>query len=464
MHEHVSAYMNQLHMVNPGEKILVGLSGGADSVCLFYVLLALQKSLSFSMEAVHVNHMLRETAERDELFVKQICEEEGIPLHRKHVDVTRLAKQQGLSFEEAGRNARYDFFAETMQHTGATRIAVAHHMDDRAETILFHLCRGTGVDGLGGIRPVREQVIRPLLCVDRMQIEAYLSELGKTYMTDETNADNQYSRNRIRNEVLPILEQVCSGAGRHTAETGELMTQISEYLKVQVRAAMQMCTERAETDIQIVCSSWQEQHPYIQGELIRQCIAASAGSKKDISKVHVEAVQKLAGAQVGSRCDLPYAVEVLRSYDRLIFRKKETECIADPAETFCVTVDAEALEQGTEIELPDGKIISLRLLDFDKNAGIPTKTYTKWLDYDKIDEPLMIRTPDKDDFFYFDHKNKKYVKDYMVNEKIPLQQRSRSIVVASGNHMLYFVGKRISSYVKTDDTTKKVLEIMVTGG
>lgn len=461
----VSAYMDKFHMVDPGEKILVGLSGGADSVCLFLVLLSLRKEMGFDLEAVHVNHCMRDSAKRDEEFVRALCAEKGIPLHVFSEDVPRLARQQGLSPEEAGRNVRYDCFAQVMEKTEASKVAVAHHQSDQAETMLFHLIRGSGVDGLTGMKPVRGHVIRPILCLSRAQIEAYLSEQGQNYMTDETNADAQYSRNKLRHEVFPVLEEVCMGAAQHMAATGEAFSELSDYLQEQVHEAFTECTDLSEGDkgcVRLSCDLLLEKHVYLQGEVIRECIYQLAGSKKDISRVHIEAVKGLANLQVGRKVDLPYDIVAEKTYGALLFRDENSVC--EQAEDFCVCVSKEQLEDGVQVELLDGRVVKMRTFAYNLGDEIPTKTYTKWLDCDKIGEAIEIRTPRDGDFFYFNHKNKKYVKDYMVNEKIPMAERKKCILVVEGDHMLYFVGKRISNGVLVDETTRKILEITVTGG
>ncbi len=463
--ERVSAYIKKFHMIDPGEKLLVGLSGGADSVCLFLMLLSLREEMGFSVEAVHVNHCMRDSAKRDEDFVRALCAEKEIPLHVYEVDVQDVSKQQGLSPEEAGRNVRYECFLQTMEKTGACKVAVAHHKNDQAETMLFHLIRGSGMEGMAGIKPVRGQVIRPLLCLEKAQIESYLSEQGQAYMTDETNASTQYSRNRMRHEVLPVLEDMCKGATQHMATAAETLREISDYLQGQIHTAVQECADFSEKGngcIRLSCDALFGLHDYMQGEVIRECICKLAGSKKDISRVHVEAVRGLADLQVGRRVDLPYGLEVEKSYGMLIFMRKNGK--RKTTEDFCVQVEKEALEGGVAVDLPDGKTMKLRTFVYNPGNEIPSKTYTKWIDYDKIENTIEIRTPKEEDFFYFNHKNKKYVKDYMVNEKIPMAERSECILVADGSHMLYFVGKRISNGVLIDEATKKILEITVTGG
>lgn len=463
--ETVSAYIKKFHMIEADERVLVGLSGGADSVCLFCILLALREKFDFTLEAVHVNHCLRDTADRDEAFVRSLCAREDVVLHTYTVDVGMYADEKGMSTEEAARELRYQCFEDAMKKTGAFKVAVAHHKNDQAETILFHICRGSGPDGLSGMRPVRDFVIRPILCLSREQIEQYLSACSQEYVTDETNKSTLYSRNRLRLEVLPVLEEICPGAGAHIASAGENMAQLSGYLREEICRAMAECVEWSGQDgavMKLSCQRLAGLHPYLQGEVVRECLFAQAGQKKDISRIHVESVLGLTDMQVGRKLDLPYGIEAEKSYDTLLFRKKD---LTGEKETeFCVEVSIREIAGEKEILLPDGKRMRLRRFAYERNAQIPTKAYTKWLDCDKIGEVITIRPPQESDFFYFNNKNKKYVKDYMVNEKIPKENRNRSILVTEGDHMLYFVGRRVSNAVLIDETTKNILEITVTGG
>lgn len=464
--ENIKEFMNKFHMTQPGEKVLVGLSGGADSVCLFFVLLALKEQLGIELGAVHVNHCLRESADHDELFVSNLCREKGIVLYTYKIDVAARAESERISTEEAGRNARYECFEDAMKKSGAVKVAVAHHKNDCAETMLFHLGRGTGLQGLAGIRPVRDRIIRPLLCLEKSEIEAYLSECGQAYVTDETNASSEYSRNRMRMEVLPVLSDICPGAVEHIAFAGEMLTEVSDYLKEQTEEAFEACVSVPCKEMDVLHLSLEKVsglHSCLQKEVIRECLFRMAGSRRDIGRVHVETVCGLASLQVGRKVSLPYGVEVEKSYDVLVFRKCDLKNETDNT-GFYTEVYLNEAGQEAEICLPDGKVMSLHVFSYNGNCEIPSKPYTKWLDYDKIKKPLVVRNVSDRDFFYFDDKNRKYVKDYMVNEKIPRTQRAGSIVVAEGDHMLYFVGKRISNSVLVDDKTKRILEITVTGG
>lgn len=221
--EKILFYMKRYHMIPENKNIVVGLSGGADSVCLLYVLAALRKKLGLQLCAVHVHHGLRGVeADADEAYVRDICRAWDVPLKAMRIDAALLAKQWGIGCEEAGRRARYEIFEECLQEMGGCRgaIAVAHHRDDCAETLLFHMFRGTGLDGMAGIRPVRKteresMIIRPLLETGKTEIESFLQEKGISWRIDSTNTGEDYTRNRIRNRVLPYAERKFAAEPEH---------------------------------------------------------------------------------------------------------------------------------------------------------------------------------------------------------------------------------------------------------
>ena len=203
MLERVRAYAEKYQMIRPGDRIVAGISGGADSVCLLFLLRELCREKGAGLFAVHVNHGLRGAeAGEDEAYVRKLCGELKVPLRVFSFDVRGRAREEHLTLEEAGRLCRYEAFEEEAERIGGTRIAVAHHAGDQAETVLFQLFRGSGLKGLAGIRPVRDNVIRPLLCTGREEIEAWLTERGIEWRTDSTNLTTDYTRNRIRGEIL----------------------------------------------------------------------------------------------------------------------------------------------------------------------------------------------------------------------------------------------------------------------
>ena len=201
--------ISEFNMFGRGDRVLAAVSGGADSVCMLHMLCALKKNLGFELACAHLNHGLRgEAAEADARFVEELCKKLGVTFYVKCVDVAELAKDCKLSTEEAGRKARYDFFNELKEAHGFTRIATAHNKNDNAETVLMRIIRGSGLDGLSGIPYVREDnVVRPLLDVSRQEIEEYCKKYNLEYRTDTTNLENDYTRNKVRNLLIPYIEK-----------------------------------------------------------------------------------------------------------------------------------------------------------------------------------------------------------------------------------------------------------------
>ena len=204
--EKVFSYIREHHMLKPGDRVVAGISGGADSVCLLFVLLEWAKVCPLELAVVHVNHGIRKEAGEDAAYVKSLCEAHCLPFYLLEKDVRERAEQEKCSEEEAGRKTRYEAFEAVAKEIGADYIAVAHNSNDRSETMLFHLFRGSGIKGLGSIQPVRDNIIRPILCLERKEIEAYLEDRGITYCQDATNATDDYTRNRIRHHILPYAE------------------------------------------------------------------------------------------------------------------------------------------------------------------------------------------------------------------------------------------------------------------
>jgi len=233
MLEKVKNYVKKWQMLTEEDCVIVGVSGGADSVCLLLMLLEMRKEIGFDIVAVHVNHGLRgEEADEDEAFVKQFCVERDVLLETYFANIEDVAKERKMSTEEAGREVRRECFEQARIKYKGTKIALAHHQNDNAETFLFRLARGTGLKGLGGMAPVKDEYIRPLLCVARNEIEAYLREQGISYCADASNESDEYTRNRIRNHMIPYLEtEINSKTIEHMSETMEQMRQVQDYLE-----------------------------------------------------------------------------------------------------------------------------------------------------------------------------------------------------------------------------------------
>lgn len=460
----IAAFMQAHQMVHTGDHISVGLSGGADSVCLFLVLEELRHTMGFTMSAVHVEHGIRGKESIEDMeFACRLCGRYRIPFACRTYPVAELAKEQGLSIEEAGRNIRYEAFEaerqryekEAAARGGAAKTAVAHHGDDNAETMLFHLCRGSGIEGLAGIWPVRGAMIRPMLCVTRKEIECFLKERGQEYRTDATNTDLCYSRNRIRSRVMPELALLNEASVAHMNCLSEDIREISAYLQQEVDQVLKKYMEKTEDKTIRFCTEGLcKMPPFLQKRVMLGLMEAAAGSRKDFTREHAAALLAIAGGQTGRKMSLPYGILAQNSYGTLLLspqgkERKETEASAFPVEGM------------------EGKISFLHgvfwyrvLAVSKKDVKIPKNLYTKWFDYDKIKNRLYLRTRRPGDYFVLDAQGRRQkLKDYWINEKVPRFQRDQIPLLAEGSHILWAAGYRISAYYKITEDTKRVLEV-----
>ncbi len=238
-------YSRTHQLFAPGDGVVLGVSGGADSVCLLFALYGLARELEIGLYVVHVNHGIRGDAARDAAYVETLCRKLEVPFTLVEEDVGAVARRQGCSTEEAGRQVRYEAFYREMERRGAQKIAVAHNAGDRAETMLLNLFRGSGLTGLGSIRPVRERIVRPLLGLERWEIEAYLERRDISWRQDSTNDTDEYTRNRIRRHILPYAErEICSGAAAHLCKAADIFMEIEDYMEEQIRQAGRLCAAR----------------------------------------------------------------------------------------------------------------------------------------------------------------------------------------------------------------------------
>lgn len=483
MVEKVQRYVRKYRMIEENDSIVVGVSGGADSVCLLFVLQELQKYMPFSLYVVHVNHKIREEAGEDADYVKQICENCKLPYFLVEEDVEALAKKEHLSSEEAGRKVRYEAFAKVCTEQKANKIAVAHNKNDRAETVLFNLFRGSSIKGLNGIAPVREQIIRPLLCVERSEIEAYLQENQIPYCTDRTNAEDTYTRNKIRNRVLPyVSEQICENVITHISDTAEVLEEAEAFLQKMTQMSYgKLVTEERELEIetnvemelQIDIEGFLELDTILQKYLIMTCLHKVAGSRKDITSTHVQKVIELFSKPVNKKVNLPYHMIAKKNYQTV------TICSLTDIKDVKIEIRKEMQNDNLQGEAEQNYLISAnqslwikglgrietRLFPYEKTKTIPEKTYTKWFDYDKIDKSMLLRHRQTGDYLMINEQNNtKTLKEYMIHVKIPQADRNQLYVLAVDNHIVWLIGYRISQYYKVDQNTKNILEVHIVGG
>ncbi len=455
----IESFMHEYQMLPDGAGVIIGVSGGADSVALLKALRHLSLYHEWKLYAVHVHHGLRgKAADEDAAFVLALCASMDVPCTVYRTDIRALARERRLSEEEAGREYRYQCFEEVRQLMGADKIAVAHHGDDAAETFLLNLFRGTGLQGLTGIQAVRDRIIRPMLAVSRSEIETWLKTQDMAWRTDATNLETHYARNKIRNVVLPyVTDEINAGAVRHIREAAERLERIRHYLEKETERVQQLYVHDlsdGNTDAVIDLALFEKEDPVICEEVLRNVIGQCAGSRKDITARHIQAVTALTLQQTGRRLDLPYGLKVIRSYDTLIMTKDHVRSGPGAEEIFEVQVPG-------RIVLPDGKVLVFSTFKRSRiMSEIPVNQCTKWFDYAKMMDGFVVRHKLPGDYLIIDSDgHKKLLKKWLKDEKIPAARREALWVIACGSHIVWILGYRISAYYKVEQSADQVLSI-----
>lgn len=403
----VQKYIECKKLLLPGQKVLVALSGGADSVALLSVLSA----LGYRCIAAHCNFHLRgEESDRDEAFVKDLCKLLSITLHTKHFNTTDYASSQGISIEMAARELRYQWFEELRKEVDACAIAVAHHRDDSVETILLNLIRGTGIDGLRGIRAKNESVIRPLLEESRESILDYLQHIGRPFVTDSTNLQNDYTRNKIRLEVIPMLQTINPSVLESISASASYLDEVAEVYHQERQEAMKRVMSQQEgMDCIYIHSLQQEAAPM---SLLHEILSPLGFNSSQVTDIY----QSLEGHSGRKFVSSDY--EVLRDRDYLMIRKKEED-----------------------LQMPT---LTYELVDITPSFNIPRYKRMACLDASKVKTPLEVRLWEKGDKFVpLGMKGKKLVSDYLTDRKFSLFQKERQYVACCEGQIAWLVGERI---------------------
>ncbi len=476
----VKKYIDAQDMIAAGDFVAAGVSGGADSVCLLHILWRLRAERPFQLAVVHVNHGLRKEAGEDAAFVQKLCAEWEIPFFLREADVSGYAAGHKVSTEEAGRLFRYQAFEETLAGLGCAgaqpqtaaelttmrrrhRIAVAHNAQDRAETMLFHLFRGSGLRGLSSIRPVREAVIRPLLQLNRAEIEAYLTTQGLSWREDSTNEGDAYARNRIRHHILPCAErEICSGAVAHMGDLADILAETEDYLARETERLYESCAEELQNtaavggqeeaaranfrELRLFLDDLKRMDPVMQKRVLLHAIERMIPFRKDITARHMEGLLALMEKDGSGRLSLPCGIMAYKEYSVLTLRR-DAEIPSSPMGTFSFILwEREAIPENS--------------LFYKKEQNIPENRYTKWFDYDKITTSLLLRPRQEGDYLTIDDAlHTQSLRRYLINEKIPKEKRDSLFVLADESHVLWVPGYRTSSGYRVEEDTKRILEV-----
>ena len=429
------------NMLRPGDRVIAAVSGGADSMALLVFFLRRGRELGIKLEAAHVNHGLRDAAENDERFVMEFCARSGVPLHRHHA-----GRQTERRSEEWARQLRYDFFDQLMDGQREVKIATAHTLTDQAETLLFRLVRGTGLAGAAGIPPVRGPYIRPLLEMPRKATEDYCRATGTSFVLDETNADSEYSRNRIRNQVLPQLEQINPEAQRALGEYCSRARSWLQYFRREGEHLLQAarCGDGWSTRILL------EADPVIRAEALRCLVEVKAPLRQaDLPKLEALVEGRSRAAQLAGGARIERCAGVLRW-------AQNTEEQPDPPRP---------AEPG-EYRLPGGYRLRLEMAEGEeceqikKFIGGRKKGLTNCVDYDRIRSSLSLRTRQPGDRFHPEGRSgSKSLKKYFNEAGIPSAQRALAPLLAQGSQVIWLWGSGVAQGYAPTDATSRILVI-----
>ena len=478
--KNVYEYINKNNMISDRDTVVIGVSGGADSVCLFHIMLGYQEELkkegkTMELRVVHVNHMIRDTAIRDEKFVKELCQKHKVAFTVIREDVVTYAKNNHLSTEEAGRKIRYEAFSNSGKDIDKKRlvVGVAHNLNDSAETIMFNMFRGSGIKGLMGIAPVAydingTKIIRPLLNETRDNIESFLKEIGQEYVTDETNLTDDYSRNVIRNNIFPqVKDRINSKAVENIVSAGNFVGKAYDFIQKITDKEYPLTVQKEDSRLCFVRDRFIELDEIIGDELIKRAMVDMCGQAKDLTQIHIRQTREVFAGDKNKRVNLPYGMVACNVYGRIWIEKGKEEC----EEKIDVNIPMNELEKNGEIivsfgeEKYDFKLIDLTTASendksYIKNVINQKNNYTKCFDYGKILGSLVLRNRRNGDYLVISQEgNRKKLKSIFIDNKIEPGIRQRCSLLAVDSEVIWIVSMRTGCSAYVDENTKRVLVV-----
>ena len=317
--------IQKYNLIKAKDKIVLGVSGGPDSLFMLDILNKLKKDLDIDLVVAHINHKIRDEADEEEEFVKTFCKKIGIEFYSKRIEVEKYANNNKIGLEEAGRKVRYEFFDEICNNTGANKIAVAHNKNDKVETMIMHILRGSGISGLQGIQPKSNKIIRPIIEIDRKEIEKYCEEEKLDPRIDKSNQDNIYTRNKIRNIVIPYINQEFNPNFIETmTRLSEVITEENAFLnKLTETEYKKILIQKIENQIALDLKKFNELDNIIKKRIILYTVSNLRGGSQGIEKVHIEDIVKLCQKNVGNKFLIPNKGLKVLVKDKKIFFIKE---------------------------------------------------------------------------------------------------------------------------------------------
>lgn len=444
-------------LIKNGDRIVIGVSGGPDSVCLLHVLNRLKEVMDIEIYAAHLNHQIRGLeAQRDALYVSQLCEKMGVIFFVKSIDVPKYCEEKGLSLEDGARKLRYEMFYEIKDKTRSNKIALGHNMNDQAETIMMRIMRGTGIQGLRGIEYMRDDcLIRPILDLNRSEIEGYCKEHNLNPCIDKTNLESIYTRNKIRLELLPYMqENFNSNVIESIVRMSKNLKTDSDFIENEADKVFNEILKHGKEDNSIVIDicRYRDLHPAIKSRVLRYGIKMILGDTNFIDQIHIDDVMSLEDeTKIDKMIVLPRGMFAYRKKDSIILTDKElvTEKI-----DFCYRVPYNGYIKIKEIE----KVIKTEIISIDRYKNMKSEKNAKVFDFKKIKGGVVIRNREQGDKIKLAVGSKK-VKDLFIDLKIPKEDRCRVPLLADDDGIMCVGDYRLSEDYKIDSNTREVLKI-----
>lgn len=450
--DRVKEYIQSNNLINENEKILIAFSGGADSLALLLMLHALKEDLHIELGACHVNHMLRgKDAEEDEIFCSEVARKLSIPFYSIKKDVSGYAKKKGMSVEVAGRELRYAFFKDIMVNHRYEKCATAHHQDDQVETVLLNLMRGSGLNGLTGMSPKREEYIKPILFIKKEELLAYLKEQNWEPREDHTNNESIYQRNKVRNKLIPyIVENFNEDFPETIWRMTVLLREDLDFILEQVGKVKSEYVEKRKDNRIVIRKEAFHQHKAVVSRLLFEAIESVKGNFTDIEEVHIRDMIALQKNETGKSIDIKDAVVARNDYGNLIIERKKTD------------TEREENMLHEELKIPgtyvvDGKTIRFRYVERDE---IVKDKKLRFFNGDVLEETVIVRNRQEGDRMRpFGMKGYRKLKNILIDKKISREDRDKLLVFQNRNEIFYIGSMIISDDYKVKDSTVKILEI-----
>jgi len=483
--ERMLHFIQEQHLVPRQQKLVVAVSGGPDSVCLLHILVQLREKLGIRLHVAHLNHQLRGAeSDADAKYVVDLARQLDLPATIERRDVKAYQAKQRLSLEEAAREVRYAFLVQVADSIGADRVAVGHTVDDHIETILMHLIRGTGTKGLRGLQPSSRwqspsgslTIIRPLLPVSRQETADYCHRHQLRPRIDTSNLSLSPLRNRIRQQLLPLLQSYNPQVAEALLRTARIATDDLTFLDKEVARLWGEIAQEQETTIILAKEKFLKLPSALQRYLLRSSIEKLLGNLKDIETRHIEEIMEALNKPAGKRISLPEGLIFAIEYDRYLlgpdpaalspFPILETEfALKIPGKTplpgwqvVATVIDLKGEPQRGEAPLTHLPLPLPR--EGDKGGGLPDNSLTAYFNLDKVGSKLTVRTRQLGDRFQpLGMSQPKKLNEFMIDSKIPRSWRRRIPIVCSPQHILWVVGWRIDERAKVTETTQRVLRL-----